>query len=212
MLKKVIFGLSIVSVFIIILLSSLFSQIYNLNYYDKKYEQYNVYDKFTKDQALNATQNILGYFQSKNKLDNDFYNENEQLHLYDVKILIQKTQSVYYISLAMFWLILILVYLLNKKELIQFFSHLLFYSGLFTIAILIFVSLLYFITGFDFLFQKFHELFFIGNYSFDPNVSNLKALFPDKFFFDFIALVVIKTFVKAFLLTLAGHFLIKKNF
>ena len=210
MLKKISLVLTIVSVFVVVLVSSLFSQMYNLNYYDKKFVQYNIYEKFSKEQALNATNNILGYFKSNNELDNYFLNEKEQSHLYDVKLLIQKTQFVYHISLAMFWIILILFYLFNKKELIQFFSQTLFYSGLFTVTIIALFSLMYFFTGFDFIFQKFHELFFTGNYAFDSNVSNLKSLFPDVFFINISWVIMVKTFAKAILLILTGT-LFRKN-
>ena len=90
MLKKLYFMIAIISVFLILLLSSVFSYLYNLNYYDKKYQQNSVYDRFDKETAMNATKNLFGFFKSKNELDVNFYNERERSHLLDVKLLIQK--------------------------------------------------------------------------------------------------------------------------
>jgi len=209
--KKILMFVTILSVFFIILFSSMFSFIYNLNYYEKKYQQYNVYEKFTEEEARNATTNLFGYFRSQTELDNSFFNEREASHLNDVKILIQNVNLVYLLSLFLFWGILITVYLVNRKEIVKFFSELLFYSGIFSISVIIVFVLLYFITGFDFIFIKFHELFFIGNYSFNPATSNMKALFPDEFFQDMGIAIMIRTLLKSILLTVAGYYIKKRK-
>ena len=116
--KKILLYFTVLTVFLIILFSSLFSYIYNLNYYEKKYLQYNVYDRFSKEQARNATTNLFGYFRSQNELDNIFFNERESSHLHDVKVLIQKVNLIYILSLFLFWGILITVYLVNRKDIV----------------------------------------------------------------------------------------------
>ena len=209
--KKTLMIFSVISVFFIILFSSLFSYVYNLSYYEKKYEQYNVYDRFTKEQARNATNNLFGYFQSKNELDNNFFNEQEKSHLYDVKLLIQNVNLIYILSLFLFWGILITIYLVDRKNIVNFFSELLFYSGVASLSLIIIFALLYFTTGFDFLFVKFHEIFFTGNYSFNPAVSNMKALFPDEFFQDIGVAIVVRTLLKSILLIIAGYYLKKRK-
>ncbi len=208
--RKLLLSITILSVFFIILFSSLFSFIYNLNYYEKKYQQYNVYDRFTKEEAKNATTNLFGFFKSQNELNN-FYNEREKSHLNDVKILIGKANIIYIFSLMIFWGILISYYILNRKEIVKFFSNLLFYLGIFSISIFIIFALIYFVTGFDFLFIKFHELFFIGNYSFNPAVSNMKALFPDEFFQDIGIAIVLRTVLKSVLLIIVGYYIKKRK-
>ena len=183
----------------------MFSYIYNTNYYNKKYQQYGVYDRFTKEEALNATENLFGYFKSKNLLDMDFFNEQEASHLSDVKNLIQRAQQLYYVSVSLFWTVLVVMYLLNRKHFIKFFADMMFYSGAFAIALIVIFSLLYITTGFDFIFVKFHELFFTGNYAFNPATSNMKSLFSDAFFRDLSMRIFLITLLKAGLLTGAGY-------
>lgn len=211
MRKKILLGISVIFAFFILLFSSLFSQLYNLNYYDKKYEQYNVYDRFSKEEALDATKNIFDFFNSKAELDNEFFNENEISHLQDVKVLINKAKQLYYISITLFWIILLTVYLSNKKHFTKFFFNFLFYSGLFSITLILLLGLLYFITGFDFMFIKFHELFFTSNYSFNPAINNMKALFPDEFFRDLGISIILSTLIKSLLLTATGYILNKRK-
>lgn len=207
--KKILLPISIMS---ILFFSSLFSYLYNLNYYDKKYQQYNVYDRFSREQALSATENLFGFFKSNNELDTDFFNEQEISHLSDVKLLIQKANILYYSSIIIFWIILLIYYLKHKKHFVKYFSKVLFYSGICTISLLLITVLIYIATGFNFLFLKFHEVFFVGNYSFDPNISNMKALFPDEFFFDISLAILTTTIMKALFLIVLGLIINRKLF
>lgn len=209
--KKILLYFTVLSVLFIILFSSMFSYIYNLNYYEKKYLQYNVYDRFSKEESRNATNNLFGYFCSQNELDNSFFNEREASHLNDVKILIQNVNLIYLLSLFMFWGVLITIYIVNRKEIVKFFSELLFYSGIAALSLIVLFALLYFVVGFDFMFSQFHELFFIGNYSFNPDISNMKALFPDGFFQDMSIAIILRTVLKSILLIIAGYYIKKRK-
>jgi integral membrane protein (TIGR01906 family) len=202
---------SAISIFIIILFSSLFSYVFNFNYYDKEYVKYNIYGRFQKEQAINATQNIMGFFNSKNVLDSNFFNENEISHLTDVKNIIDNTRLVYIISLILFWGIQVYYFFFQKKYFMSFFSRMLLVSGLFSILLLILFGVLYFTSGFDFVFLKFHQLFFTGNYSFNPAISNMKALFPDEFFSDMATSIYLITQLKAAFLSVSGYLFIKKH-
>ena len=210
MFKKITLGIGVITVFFIVLFSTFFSQLYDINYYEKKFEKYGVYDKFSREQARNATLNIFSFFKDQDQLDNEFFNGNEISHMQDVKILIQKSQQIFYISLTIFWIILIVYYLMNRKEFINFFSELLFYSGVLVFGVMTLFLLIYISTGFDFIFIKFHELFFTGNYSFNPKISNLKSLFPDYFFRDISIIISLKIYVKTLLLLITGFFFMKK--
>ncbi len=200
----------IFSVFFIVILSSLFSYLYNINYYDKKYQQYGIYEKFTKEQALNETKNIFGYLQYKNELDMNFFNKNEESHLNDVRLLIQKIYNLYFFSMAIFWGVLFYYFLFSKKELIGFFSRMIFYSGIVSLSVLLFFVIIYFVIGFDTLFNLFHKILFTGNYAFNPLTSNMKALFPDSFFLDIAFSTLLRTFFKSILLIIMGFYLVKK--
>jgi integral membrane protein (TIGR01906 family) len=210
-LPKILLFLIIISVFSIILFSSLFSFIYDIKYYDNKYLQYKIYDKFSKEQALNETKNLFGYLQFKNDLDMNFFNKQEESHLNDVKIIINKIYVIYFISLFIFWSTLAYYYFFNKRQMLWFFSRFLFYSGIFSLGILLLLGLFYLFFGFNSLFSYFHQIFFAGNYSFNPAVSNMKALFPDEFFMDIGIAIVLRTFVKGFLLFSIGIYFRRKT-
>jgi len=209
--NRIIIGASSVLVFIIVLFSTLFSQINNLGFYDKEYQKYNIYDRFSKDEAINATRNILGFFQSRNDLDDAFFKENEISHLQDVKNLLQKSKQLYYVSVSFFWLILVAYYLFYRKTFMKFFSDMLFYSGIFSLAFILLFSIFYALSGFDFIFELFHKSFFMDNWAFNPELSNMKALFPDAFFLDFSIRILIYVIIKLILLTGVGYMLRKKN-
>ncbi len=206
MSKKLFFWLAVVSVFFVLLFSSLFSQLYSIKYYDKEYQRYGIYSIFDKQAAINATQNMIGFFSSKNNLDTLFFKENERAHLLDVKNLIAKANITFYASIAVFWIFIITAYLTKKKEFAKSLGKLFYYSGIFSMAILIICSLTYYFSGFDFLFIKFHEVFFTGNYAFDPKVSNMKALFPDEFFFDMSGSIFLLTALKSLMLLGIGAY------
>lgn len=194
-------------VFFIISFSSLFSYLYDINYYDKGYAKYNIYQRFTKEKAMNATENILGYFKSENMLDDVFFNKDEISHLYDVKVIIGKINAIYIASLIAFWAALSLSYITLKEKFPGFFSSILLYSGLASLALMLSSVAAYLFSGFDFLFLKFHELFFTGNYMFDPRVSNMKALFPDAFFFDMASAIAAAIIIKSLLISASGYIL-----
>ena len=58
------------------------------------------------------------------------------------------------------------------------------------------------------MFSAFHKVFFTGNYAFDPNVSNMKALFPDEFFFD-TAKIIIMDIIRKALFVMSFGFLLR---
>jgi len=207
---KILLALGTVSVFFIILFSSLFSHIYSLGYYESKYRKYNVYDKFPIEKARNATLNLFGFFRSANNLDSSFFNRQEQSHLQDVKSLIEKAQGIYVVSLFAFWGMIAYIYFFSRRAILWFLSRLLLYSGLFTIVLFLLAGLFYLAFGFDFAFEGFHKLFFSGNFAFDPDVSNMKSLFPDEFFSDIAGSIIIVTLLKAALLCGTGYYLLRK--
>jgi integral membrane protein (TIGR01906 family) len=211
--KKIFYSLIAVcalAVFVIIFVSSLFSYLYNVNYYDRKYQQYDVYERFTREEALNATHNLFGYFRGREELDTDFFNEDEISHLYDVKELIWQTQVVYMISLFVFWGIIGGVYIFSRRVFMSFFPVMLFFAGIFSVSLLLLLGLFYLVFGFDFLFLKFHEILFVDNYAFNPAVSNMKALFPNEFFLDIGRSIIFSVFLKSALLVAAGYFLARR--
>jgi len=189
--------------------SSLFFYMDNMANHDKLFEKHGVYERFSREQALNAMQNILGFFKSKNELDKAFFNQREISHLNDVKILITRTKPFYYSLIVLLILTLLVNYL--KKDFVHFFSTMLIHSALINISLISILALLYLTAGFDFLFLKFHELFFVENYSFDPRISNLKALFPDSYFLDIAHKIILLTLFKSLVMIVVGCAIRKKS-
>jgi uncharacterized membrane protein len=192
---------------IVILLSITFFMIHNINYYDKKYQQYKVYDIFEQDVALNATKSILGFFESDNELDSNFFKPDEVSHLQDVKDFL----NILRLILIVFLIIVLFFLVFNFIQGNKIFDKLFFYTGTITISIFLFFGLIYFLLGFDFLFEAFHKIFFVENYAFDPRFSNMILLFPNKFFQDFMFDIIIRTNISAILMIVVGKIIKKKN-
>ncbi|MBN2422038.1 DUF1461 domain-containing protein [Candidatus Woesearchaeota archaeon] len=183
-INKFIFIVSVISLFFVLFFFSVFYTIYNLPFYEYEYEKYDIYSLFGKEKTISVTRNLFNYFKNKEYLDNVFFNEEEISHLYDVKVLINKFYVFYLFNLILFISSLFIVYRLKKKRFVKNIAKILVYTGLFSVLLIISVFIFYKVTGFYFLFEKFHEILFTGNYSFDPGVSNMKAMFPDGFFMD----------------------------
>lgn len=203
-ITKIIFLFFLISLINILFFSSIFFYTYNLNYYDKEYNKYNIYNLFSKELALNKTINIMNFFKNKELLDDKFFNENEISHLNDVRIIFNKINFIYNFSLIVFFIILF--YILKIKDYMKLFNSFI-VAGLIGVSLIFLLVLFYSLFSFDFLFEYFHILFFKDNYAFDPKVSNMKALFPNEFFFDIAESIILLTFIKFFILLLFGFFL-----
>jgi len=179
---------------VIIIFSSFYFELHNLSFYDDEFVKYKIYDRFSKQQAIDAVVDIIRFLDHNDPLDNEFFKQEEISHLDDVRILINKIK----IILLMSFLILISALGLSPKKDLK---KQLFFSGVSTIFITALFGLFSY-TMFDMLFLKFHELLFTGNYMFDPGISNMKALFPDKFFLDFVLRVIIDSLILSLILTL----------
>lgn len=201
----------ILSIIAIVLFSTLFSYIYNLNYYDKKYEQYGVYQKFDRTFLLEKTKELFDFFKNKGDLDTSFYYDLEISHLNDVKEIIQKARSYYTLSLIVFWAILIIYYIKNKKDFIKIFLRSITISGGLILMLMLFFLSMYFVFGFDILFIQFHKIFFTGNWMFDPNISNMKSMFPDAFFLDMSRSILLSIATKSLFMAIFGYFVLKKQ-
>ncbi|MFH2020448.1 MAG: DUF1461 domain-containing protein [archaeon] len=209
--QKIFLAILVLSIVSIVLFSTIFSYLFNMKYYESKYLKYHIYDIFTKNQTENATQDIFDYFHSVNDLDPSFFNKDEINHLTDVKRLLESCWKIYLMSLILFWGLLFATYIIDKKRFASFFSLLLFYSGIVICISMVIIATIYFTIGFDALFLKFHEIVFTGNYAFDPAVSNMKAMFPDLFFFEIARNIIVMILIKGILLTFVGYFM-KRRF
>jgi integral membrane protein (TIGR01906 family) len=128
----------------------------------------------------------------------DIFSEREQMHLQDVKVLIQRFHDVLFLLLLAFFY---LVYLNRKSD----WSKILVYSGMLTVAVPI---VLYFIP-FDALFTFFHKLFFAcGTWVF-PSTAAIVQIYPAEFWYNTAFEVFLRGFVTGWLLIGAGFAVLK---
>ena len=172
--------------------------VFNLDFYEKEFTKLNVYDKFPKETADENIKELISYLKNKDSLETDFFNEKEKQHLIDVKNLINKAISLFYLTLFL----LIIFLILNYKSLSKPFL----YSG---VSIIILIIILLFL-DFNQAFLNFHKLFFSNDlWLLNPETDNLINLFPQQFFSDFIKKVFINSFFISILLIISSFFLAK---
>jgi len=170
--------------------------VFNENYYKKQFEKNDVYDNVPEaDKELDS---LFMFFNDKKELDNNFFSENERGHLQDVKVLINKIIIIFYFLVFLEILFFILLYFLVQNKFLKCVKFVLLYSSGFVLL----VSILFYIfsNNFQFIFIKFHEIFFPqGNWLFPYN-SNLIILFPQQFFYGFFYKIIVNSFIVSLLI------------
>lgn len=153
----------------------------NKNFYFSLYDKIGVYGNFeNNDEVIKATENLLGYYQSKNTLDQNFFSEQATVHLADVKELLKLTTGLSIISLLT--TLLLAVLLLKRNPKILYRSALV--SSLSTIAFTFLLSL-GLLNSFNSLFTKFHQVTFNNQLWLFPEDDTLIKLSPPSFFVEF---------------------------
>lgn len=175
---------------IIIFLSPLAYYLYNFNFYNSLFVKNGVYEVLDKSDVKKLTENVYDYFKYKRDFETfelkgsiKFFNETEISHLDDVRILLKKLLIVFYVSIALFAVLSILLVEKKSKRFLKNISL----SGLISSVILICLFVLLYFLGNNFwaLFDKFHYVFFPqGNWAF-PEGSLIITIFPFGFFYDF---------------------------
>ncbi len=148
------------------------------------------YKNLLRPGAVNATIQLLDYFQNKAEIPTIF-DANEKSHLADVKKIISLLR---WISLA---LLIIFLALMTKANLSEVFK-----KGFIILFAIIF--LLAFIP-FDTVFTYFHKIFFAqGNWMF-PEGSMLILLYPETFFQAFFTYIISITIIYSAVFALLGY-------
>ena len=171
LLNKLLKILFVISLILLIITLSFKLFLFNFDLYKKEFAKNNIYEKIP-DADENAL-NLINFMNNKEEL-NDFYNENEKLHLQDVKDLYKNLNLVFYITLILTILFLIyFIYARNYKILSN--------SLLISSMILFIVVLTFFIFDFNYLFEKFHIIIFNNDlWKLNPAKDNLINLFPEQ--------------------------------
>jgi len=194
-IKNVMLIIIILTVPYLILFGNFLFYFYNEDFYYKQFEKNNVNVEGKK----NILDNLLNFFNGNEDLD--YFNENERLHLIDVKNLINKFITAFYIVLILDILLLIILFTRFRKFLKKNISKILLYSGSLTIFVMFIFLILS--LNFDFLFDNFHRLFFAGNWLF-PEESLLIQLFPFEFFRDYFLKILTDSFLVSVIFVLIG--------
>lgn len=189
--------LTVTIILFVILLSFKF-YIFNIDYYDEEFSKLGVYEKFSQKQALNNTQELIAYLRDNEQLTTGFFNEKEKQHLIDVRNLINKTIILFYISL----ILLILLIILNRKQL----KKPMLYSGISLVIIPLLLPLL----NFQSVFIQFHQIFFNNNlWILNPETDNLINLFPEQFFLNFVKKIFTNSLIIGIILIILSFFIKK---
>lgn len=176
---------------IIFFIGSFLGLLFDNLFYDKLYFSTGAYDRIDNSIVENKTNELYGFFKSENELDNNFYTENELSHMHDVREIIKNVSFVYYFSIIIFLVLIILAYMYYRPDFVKIISLVLIYSG----AITILLIFLFYLTSFTDLFGNFHKLFFDGNYSFSAS-SNLIRMYSEQFFYLFAKKILTVSLIK----------------
>ena len=197
----------IISFPVVIILGNFQYLMFNLSYYQSLYRKLGVYQSFNdQDEVHNATVSLLGYFRGKNNLDHNFFSNQAQLHLADVKNLLKSTFIFYNLSLLT---VLILSALLIIKKQYRLLTTSLFLSSIITLSAMVLLAVGLF-GVFDFLFVKFHRLVFDNNLWMFPEDDSLIRLFPQQFFISFSNQLAANIILTSALIATVSGILIKK--
>lgn len=192
---KVISVLMIISVPIILCGFNFNSIAFDRGLYKEEFSKHNVYSNLDNYDVEKINDEVLNYLVSRDNglIENNFFNEREKTHLWDVKILIRGFLSAYYFSIISFLPLIAILFLLMDFDFRNISKKLL--------VILIFGSLLTFFEAvliyllpnfnFDFAFDAFHKTFFSpGTYLFNPQFEGIVVLYPGNLFLDLLVRMI----------------------
>ena len=211
-LKKI-----ITNILIILLILDIPFILYSFNFnktvfddgvYKKEFEKYGIYSRLEVQDIEKINNDVLDYLKYKNvELNNEFFNQREKTHLKDVKELVQFILFLFYFSIALFFVLLSLIIILNKKNLKKIMKDIgivFLFSGILTFLDA-FVFWLMVKINFAFAFGLMHKIFFKeGTYVFDPSFENIVVLYPQGLFYDITVKVVLDTLIFSLVLFLLG--------
>jgi integral membrane protein (TIGR01906 family) len=196
---------------IVIILLSFKVNAFNLDFYNKEFVKYGIYEKFSEEEVKQNVNELVNYLQGKDTLTTDFFNEKEKMHLNDVKNLITYASLIFYISLIIF--ILLTVYFIYTKK-FKIAASSFIYGGVFTFVLFL-ILILAIKLDFNLVFTKFHLMFFTNDlWMLDPATDNLIVLFPQGFFIDMAKRIFIYAIALAVIFILSGistKFMLKKK-
>lgn len=195
-MRKIAAAVTILLLPCIIFLATFWWHALNMSYIQKEIEKLNIYEEFKNDrqQVDVKISEVISYLKDKkNILDPQYFSEREQLHMADVKKLMQKARL---LTISLIILILLSMAYLAVKER-PLLGKSLFYGSCLTF-VLLFVLMITAKLAFSGMFIKFHELAFTNNYwQLDPAKDTIVKIFNEQFFMDFLKNLIYKSLALA---------------
>jgi len=179
--------------------------VFEKGFYIREFKSAGVYDIIGDRELPNTiSAQIISYFGQKTSEPPSFYlfTENENLHLRDVKLLIDNLKEVLYASAAITLSSLLIMLLFYRSYLYKRIGKILLISS--ALALTFGVALFIASHNFGAAFTSFHSLFFPqGNWAFPPD-SLLLYLFPEQLFYGFFAAILLRSVSVAIVLAAIG--------
>ena len=176
---------------------SIFHQLlYNEQFYDQQFQKMGIYNTFTKYQAMSETREVLSYIkdQDKGRISSEFFSQRDKEHMIDVKAIIQGTYTFKWLFLTISLILIILIIVIAQENVLKTIYTALFFTSIFMVCLAVFLYLVEQLipSAFSNAFLTFHKVFFTNDlWMLDPAKDNLINLFPEQFFYTFLAKIFI---------------------
>ncbi len=159
-----------------------------------------VFERFEKKDILEVDEEVLGYMRGEQPfISTDLLNEKEKTHMQDVRQIVDRmkiTRTVFF--LIMIFLILYSVNTTKKEKILDFFSRTLRNTAVFTLSLVIFLSIASFV--FDSSFDLFHNILFTNDlWKMDPATDTLFLYYPQSFFLSLFISIILRCTIIAVL-------------
>jgi integral membrane protein (TIGR01906 family) len=152
-----------------------------------------VFERLEKDDILEVDEEVLGYMRGERPfISTGLLNEKEKVHMGDVRRIVRAmkiTRTVFF--LITIFLILFSVYTTKKARIMDFFSRMLRDTAIFTLALVILLSIASFL--FENSFDLFHNILFTNDlWKMDPATDTLNLYYPQSFFLNLFIYIILR--------------------
>lgn len=222
---KIIATAAMIFLIIALLLTSFQVAIYGdkeYKFYEKEYAKYEVIEELvmTMEDVMDVTEKMMAYLIGEREelsvmttvegKEQDFFNEQDRLHMADVKNLFLGGLKLRWILLAAA-VVLVFILLIRKVKLREILSGAYFRALAICGSLTVILGIL-FSSDFNTYFTIFHEIFFANDlWLFDPETDYMIRMLPEGFFYDMVMRIGLCFIIGLVLLTLLFWMLRRKK-
>ena len=222
---KIIATAAMIFLIIALLLTSFQVAIYGdkeYKFYEKEYAKYEVTEELvmTMEDVMDVTEKMMAYLIGEREelsvmttvegKEQDFFNEQDRLHMADVKNLFLGGLKLRWILLAAA-VVLVFILLIRKVKLREILSGAYFRALAICGSLTVILGIL-FSSDFNTYFTIFHEIFFTNDlWLFDPEADYMIRMLPEGFFYDMVMRIGLCFIIGLVLLTLLFWMLRRKK-